>query len=265
MLFNDPFDVQRDFDFGFDIEELKEPFVNEVLTLISSKEMPDLSSKPRIEYLIKRLRREDYDDIRKIILPELPQLIAEGIQNAQNSYDQIKNQWSEFIPDFRILCLSEIHDNILMWSHYSDSHKGAVLELQSIDELDSPLLVSQPVTYQSFPSMWATKSEWAKIITGQQRLDLLSIFTKYACTKNPEWAHEKEWRIVSFKRSGETGHFSDYPFHARELKSIYLGCDIPEEDANDIISLVKFDFSHVRIFRANKIERNRKLSFDLIK
>lgn len=148
LLFNDPFDVQRDFDFGFDIEELKEPLVNEVLALISDREMPDLSRKPRVKYLIERLRREDYDDIRRIIIPELPQLIDEGIQNTKNSYDQIKNQWSEFIPDFRILCLSEIPDNLLMWSHYSDSHKGAVIELQSIDELDSPWLASQPVTYQ---------------------------------------------------------------------------------------------------------------------
>ena len=38
-----------------------------------------------------------------------------------------------------------------------------------------------------------------------------------------------------------------------------------DEDAIDIISLLQNDFSHVRIYRAKKIELERKLSFDRIR
>jgi len=226
--------------------------------------VPDLSRKPRAEYIVNRLRREDYIDIRKIILPELPALIDEGNQRARNSYEQVKKQWSEFIPDFRIFCLSEINNNLLMWSHYSEKHRGVVIELEGIDALDSAWLAAQPMTYQSSPPMLATIPEWIKIITGQQSIDLLSLFPKYACTKTPEWAYEKEWRVVSFKRKGETGHYTDYPFNPQELRSVYLGCDIPDDDANDIISLLKYDLSHVKVYRAKKLNRERKLSFKII-
>ncbi|MCX6827656.1 MAG: DUF2971 domain-containing protein, partial [candidate division Zixibacteria bacterium] len=186
-----------------------------------------------------------------------------GIQHTKkNSYEQIKNQWSEFIPEFRILCFSSVHDNSLMWSHYSDSHKGAVLEFQSIPSLDSAWLIAQPVTYQTSPPMLATIDEWVKILTGQQSLDLLSVFTKYACTKTPIWDYEKEWRVVGFCRHGEKGHYSDYRFSPRELRSVYLGCDISGEDATDITSLLKFDLGHVKVFRGKKLERERRLSFE---
>lgn len=268
LLFNDPFDVKRDFDFGFNIEELKQPLVDEVTSLLSAGKIPDLSSKPCVEWFVKCLRRKDRANERDIILKELPQLIDEGIQLAMNnSYETIKKQWSEFIPQFRIFSLSAVHDNLLMWSHYSDSHKGVVLELQCINDLDSPWLIAQPVTYQNIPPVLATKQVWIKSITGQKRLnyDKWQFYEPYTLTKTTDWEYEKEWRVVSFMRPGESGLYTDYPFNPRELKSVYLGCDISEEDANDIISLIKFDFSHVRIYRAKKHERDTKLSFNRIK
>jgi hypothetical protein len=267
LLFNDPFDVQRDFDLGFNIEELKEPLVNEMLNLISAEEIPDISSKPRIEYLVNRLRKDDCTDIRNVIITELPQLIDMGIQRSKNSYNDIKEQWSKFIPEFRILCLSEVCDNSLMWSHYSDSHKGVVFELQCINDLDSPWLIAQPVTYQDSPPILATKQEWVKSMTGQKCFNAYEwqFYQPYALTKTTDWEYEKEWRVVSFMRKGETGYYSDYPFHPQEARSIYFGCEIADKDVNDIISLLNYDLAHMMAYRGKKIKRERKISFDKIK
>jgi hypothetical protein len=264
-LFNDPFDVQREFDLGFDIEELKEPLTNELLALIAAEHIPSFSGNSLAALLVNFLRRGDHVDIRNRVLSELPHLIDKGIEDVKkSSYEELKKQWSEFIPEFRILCLSSVHDNPLMWSHYSDSHRGVVLELQCIDNIDSAWLVAQPVIYQSLPPMWASIDEWAKILTGQQALDLISVFTKYACTKTPEWEDEKEWRVISFARKGESDYFSDYGFNPHELRSVYLGCDISKENMADIISLLSFDLSHVKAFRGKKIERARKVAFERV-
>lgn len=268
LLFDDRFDVQRDFDLGFDIEELKEPLVNEVMNLLSVEDIPDLSSQPRVEWFVKCLRREDFTNERDIIMKELPQLIDEGIQSAKNnSYKAIKKQWSKFLPEFRILCLTEIRDSRLMWSLYSDSHKGVVLELQCINELDSPWLIAQPVTYQNSPPMLATKQEWIKSITGQKPLNVnqWQFYEPYTITKTTDWEYQKEWRVVSFMRPGESGHHTDYRFNPREVRSVYLGFEISGEDASDIISVLNYDLSHVRAYRAKKFERERKLSFERIK
>jgi hypothetical protein len=66
-------------------------------------------------------------------------------------------------------------------------------------------------------------------------------------------------------RPGESGLYADYLFNPQEVRSVYLGCEISEEDANDIISLLSYVLSHVRAYRTKKIERERKLSFERIK
>ena len=264
LSFNDIFDVPREFDLGFDIEELNEPVTNELRRLLSAKQVPSLSGNSPAALLLNLLRGVDRTDIRTTIPQELPHLIDEGIQVVKkSSYKEIKNVWSEFMPKFRILCLSSVHDNPLMWSHYADSHKGAVLELQCLE--DSAWLLAQPVTYQAAPPMWASIDEWAKILTGQQTLDLESVFAKYACAKGPEWMYEKEWRVIDFARPGEKGVFSDDRFDPRELRSVYLGCDISEKDKADIISLIRGDLSHVQVWHGKKLERERRIAFERTK
>lgn len=268
LLFNDPFDVKRDFDFGFDIEELKDPLLNEMVNLISAEDLPDISHNPRVEWLVKTLRREDRADQRAIMLEEFPQLLDEGIHRVKNgAYEDIKQQWSKFIPQFRILCLSEVCDNSLMWSHYSDSHRGVVLELQSINHLDSPWLIAQPVKYQDSPPILATKQEWIKSITGQKPLNfhIWQFYQPFAITKTRDWEYEKEWRVVHFMCPGEGGLYTDRHFNPPEVRSVYIGCEISDEDANDVISLLNHDLAHVQAYRTKKSERERKLSFERVK
>ena len=264
LLFNDIFDVPREFDLGFDIEELNEPVTNELRRLLSAEQAPSLSANCPTALLLNLLRGDDRTDIRNMILSEVPHLIEEGIQIVKkSSYKEIKDVWSEFMPKFRILCLSSVHDNPLMWAYYAASYKGAVLELQCLD--DSAWLLAQPVTYQAAPPMWASIDEWANILTGQQTLDHESVFAKYACAKGPEWLYEKEWRVISFARQGEKGDFSDYRFDPRELRSVYLGCDILEKDMADITSLIRGDLSHVQVWRGKKLDRERRIAFERTK
>jgi len=269
QLFNDPFDVQREFNLGFGGEELKKYLEEEIRNLISAKDIPDLSSNPNVEQLIKCLRKEDDADTRNKKLAVWIDRIDRITQNNENSdnYKKMKEQWSTLIPEFRILCLSEECDIMPMWSHYSESHKGAVIELQCLNGLDSPWLAAKPVVYQDSPPILATKQEWIKSITGQKALDIKNwkFYEPYTLTKTTDWEYEKEWRIVFFMRPGESGYYSDHYFNPQEIRSIYLGCKISDEDANDITSLLNYDLSHVRAYKAKGLEHERKLSFERIK
>jgi len=263
LLFDDPFDVLRNFNLGFDIEEIIQPVVNEVIKLIYRRVTSGTHSTPFIEKIWKRLQKLNSAQRNIILSSRLPKFIHHVIKR---NYDNGKKQWTKFIPEFRILCLSEVYDNLCMWSLYSDSHKGVVIELQCIDELDNKW-EAKPVTYQESPPILATKQESIKHITGQKLLnvDQWSFYEPCTLTKTTDWAYQKEWRIVSFSSPGELGHYSDYSFRPREVRSVYLGCEISDEDANDIISLLEYDLSHVRVYRTKKIEHERKLSFDRIR
>ena len=39
-----------------------------------------------------------------------------------------------FLESKKILCLATEHDNLLMWSHYADSHKGICIEYTPFNE-----------------------------------------------------------------------------------------------------------------------------------
>jgi hypothetical protein len=264
LLFNDPFDVLRDFNLGFDIEEIIQPVVNEVTKLIYRRVTSGTQSTPFIEKNWKRLQKLNSAQRDIILSSRLPKFIRHVIKRNN---DNSKKQWTKFIPEFRILCLSEIGDNILMCSHYSDSHKGIVLELQPINTLDSPLLIAQPVVYQDSPPILVTKQEWINHITEQKPLNVSQwkFYEPCTLTKTIDWKYEKEWRVVSFMDTGESGLYSDYLFNPSEARAVYLGSEISNEDTHDIISLLKYDLSHVRVYRTKKIEHERKLSFDRIR
>ena len=164
----------------------------------------------------------------------------------------------------RIICLSEVNDSMSMWSHYADKHRGVVLALDCIEEIDSPWLDARPVTYQDDPPM-LTKETLVRSIIGQQPLDYGQFFLECMHIKTTDWAYEKEWRVVTTARSGESGLYSDYAIHPRNFGSVYLGQRISEEDERDIFALLDHELSHVSAYKTIHNPSERRLQFNKIR
>ncbi len=112
-----------------------------------------------------------------------------------------------------VACFSARMDDILMWSHYADGHRGFCLEFDTSYE---PLSKARPVLYaEAFPVLEA--SEAAEIVVGGKP-DLLASFR---FTKSSNWSYEQEWRVFHLEGGRE------YPFEAAALTGIYLGCAMP--------------------------------------
>jgi hypothetical protein len=90
------------------------------------------------------------------------------------------------------------------------------------------------------------------------------LYKPLTLTKRTDWKYEEEWRVVSFMGKDESGLYSDYPFDPRGLRSVYLGCEIAREDAEDMISLLKYDLAHVILWRGRRSERERRVDFDRV-
>lgn len=90
----------------------------------------------------------------------------------------------------RVACFSEINDSILMWSYYTDKHKGLCLEYDpnilddGVEEHENMLNAIQKVQYSE------TQYNNPKYFRSSRSLNNI-YFTKALC-----WAHEQEWRIV---------------------------------------------------------------------
>ena len=95
---------------------------------------------------------------------------------------------------FTVSCFSANFDNTLMWSHYSDNHKGICVEFE-FDSL-SELFV------ENFEKMSIDKvsysTELPKYYTGDEiSKNVEEVFEKQSIyTKSIDWAYENEIRII---------------------------------------------------------------------
>lgn len=166
---------------------------------------------------------------------------------------------SELIKTTRILCLSETSDNLLMWSHYADSHKGFVVEFNT--------------EHSFFNQKRSNKDEFGHLrkvnyVSEIPKLDpLCDEKIDYFLTKSSEWEYEKEWRMLhlqahsSLTINSENSKYNLYKFPSAAVKSIILGCKISPEFEKEIVKLLKTSerYQHVAIYKAKRHEGSFKL------
>ncbi|WP_188563958.1 DUF2971 domain-containing protein [Hymenobacter frigidus] len=92
-----------------------------------------------------------------------------------------------------VCCFTKDPKNILMWSHYADSHKGLCLKFDVLADPRS-FFVAFKVEYKEEYPIWNHLRE----AEGQSVTNLL-------ITKASQWAYEQEYRVLKF---GETGNHS---------------------------------------------------------
>lgn len=69
-------------------------------------------------------------------------LVAHGLQTIPEISTRYSKQFfAELRPDMariKVICLSEAWDNLPMWAHYADNHRGAVMCFRDAAGIDSP-------------------------------------------------------------------------------------------------------------------------------
>jgi len=110
--------------------------------------------------------------------------------HAENCIKLMSN-W--FQQGFSVLSLCENCSSTLMWSYYSDSHKGFVIEydFSKLDYNDLRRRLCFPVFYTR------KLRDATRYMSRTDMSDYNNLFGKFMCLiKMDEWAYEKEWRIV---------------------------------------------------------------------
>lgn len=116
----------------------------------------------------------------------------EGFMKKQSD-DGVKNMSDWFRKGFSVLSLSANWSSILMWSHYSDSHRGFVIEYDfgTLAYGDLRKRLCFPVFYTKKPR------DATRYMARTDMNDYNNLFGQYMCLiKEYQWAYEKEWRII---------------------------------------------------------------------
>lgn len=134
----------------------------------------------------------------------------------------------EMLAQRRIYCLTPKADNILMWSHYADNHRGLCLEFSVSD---NPLFskAAQVVYREDYP-------HWAPCNIN----DKPGLVMELILTKSSDWHYEEEYRLVSVQKSTLANFLQLHGDYFRlpngALKSVIMGC---EADHKTIGALMK--------------------------
>ncbi len=150
-----------------------------------------------------------------------------------------------------ILSLAERCDDILMWSHYADCHKGICVEFRT-DGDSSMFSGAKPVVYSDdYPHL-----DLRDIVESKKTRAAAA----WMLTKSSQWSYEKEWRVLDF----EVGP-GVHTFPANSLSSVILGCRIPDVEREKVLKWTE-SFSHpVAVLQAKQSASQFRLEMETVR
>jgi hypothetical protein len=168
--------------------------------------------------------------------------------------------WRHMKREYRVVCLSAVPNNILMWSHYADSHKGIALGFEA-RSANSWLLAAKPVLYsKQVPTGAASIENFVAFITSQRPQPKNEMaFQNAAFTKSLDWSYEQEWRVLTKDTSMGAELYSDWPFSPAELVSIHFGCRSSKESKDKLTEAARNLGSTTSFFEM----RDERIRFEL--
>ncbi|MBA5199420.1 DUF2971 domain-containing protein [Pectobacterium aroidearum] len=233
-------------------KELNDPFeVNPVITSIDSYNL-HLSDNDRsahifnendLNYSLERfIRIKDYKEKYSLFSNNY------GILSLSSSTE------ISLMPSIAIADEDDPHRNVLMWSHYTNEHRGFIIEFYR-DFMDDIDIVK--VNY-------STK----RLVITQEEVDSETLTPFFV--KGEKWCYEKEWRIIKpLKHADKTIPLNNgknihlFKINKSRICSITAGCNMEPEKIQELKDIVFNDPELKKcFFHISKID-NDSFSLDL--
>ena len=175
--------------------------------------------------------------------------------------------WKQHLKKLRVFYVSEDSNNLLMWAHYAESHKGVLIKFKCLPEQNSKLGLcdARQVTYSQEVPVVGTREDWIQSHAGGDRIDPEEVASKYLFTKSLDWSYEMEWRLLKYSQGEGSRPFDDYEIAPGEIDSVYFGCNIESEKREIILNLISKRLKHVKVFNAHKMKDRFALTYEQIK
>lgn len=200
----------------------------------------------------------------------LRQVCQSIVLNGGDGKDEIHKKIREKMSNTGVYSMSEVNDEILMWSHYADNHRGfcigfhdlhksmritpTVMPINYIDEytdLSNPQIVLDFYSEMFYKNRhlperkWLKKYETLKKIytrTDDQKMAVAVLTDKYK-----KWEYEREFRLICEHSTGLKKHDPE------SIRTITFGLRASDKDKEHIISICQnSQKSHVEFYYAEK-------------
>lgn len=139
------------------------------------------------------------------------------------------------LDDFRIhcgvTCFSETNDNLLMWAHYADSHRGICIEYDLLSISNKTNFIPVPIIYTD------KRVSVSSLDVENINVDAMRMCIYILTSKSTIWDYEQEWRIIRDRGACGTNWDENKKgaiLDMVEPSSIILGCQIAENNEKKV-------------------------------
>ncbi|MEL4385480.1 DUF2971 domain-containing protein [Shewanella xiamenensis] len=160
-----------------------------------------------------------------------PEKVHDILLGKNFNIEQVK-QINQYIKNGPNICsLSERVDSTLMWSHYTDEHKGFVMEYD-FSELDRESGLGRlvwPVIYED--RLFDASNYFEVGLNGGAASNMMGIVS--SMHKAKDWEYEHEWRLILMNGFSEPAGNKPSP----SVKAIYLGAKMLPRNKTRLINI----------------------------
>ena len=172
-----------------------------------------------------------------------------------------------------VYCLSEIRDNILMWSHYTNSHHGICIGFETLIQDNSLCIMHNDSDLNGHPEPTYHKFLPISRVEYQDQYPQPYHFIKgktdelfaFLTTKGEDWKYEKERRIILAYGDIKKNIIK---FDKSILKEVIVGSKLNESFTKQVFNIIKKDYlakgHSVEVFESSLDEQRYKLNIKKI-
>lgn len=175
-----------------------------------------------------------------------------------------KDYYDNINATYGVLCLTERPDNLLMWGHYADGHRGFVIEFDD----------NHPFFHHESEVMpgcgFLRKVQYSRDRPNFKKFTDIT-FIEMLFAKSEDWQYEHEWRIANLLQEADLIqdhldigklHFFNLPPDC--IKGVIFGCKMPSEKHDCITNYIRSDPEYSGIKLSNAVINERTYDLDLI-
>ena len=166
---------------------------------------------------IRKFLRDNINDLSDSEIDNLAKITFNQPSKWKNT---IEKTFDSIINSTGICCFTENPKNLLMWSHYTDCHKGVCLKFNLLKD-PSFFVYPLPVNYQD------------KYPDYNHLGDRNDLIKDIILTKSSDWKYENEIRVMKLNKIGLV------PFKKECLEEIIFGYRTEQKDIDSIMELSK--------------------------
>ena len=225
------------------------------------------------------VRYEDLTVIERIehFMKGLPKAFPSqsGDENAQEAIQWAK-MWDEpgtpgRFAEAKMKMLNEIYgmftasstrENILMWSHYADYHRGMTVGFHT-ERMMSSLASGRDRSGLDFRLDSVEYCHDYPLLRPDKVADE-GWFSEQFLVKSEQWSYEKEYRATLIGPPKILEKERKQVLDSEVIAEVILGCRMPEEHKDQIFDILKKRASHVRLLQAVQSKTQFALGFEAI-